>query len=124
MPHYVASDLGLHCLPVTFYWFPSKSGFKKNLLLFLYKFITRTAGKNENGTVASLQTCLYTLEQVYTKGNENILRLLKGQRLLVLQENTKTAIKEINIPMTVSYFKMQLFLCLMIPLIYMKLRDM
>ena len=26
MPHYVASDLGLHCLPMTFYGFPGKNG--------------------------------------------------------------------------------------------------
>ena len=26
MPHYVASVLGLHCLPITFYGFPSKNG--------------------------------------------------------------------------------------------------
>ena len=26
MPHYVASDLGLHCLPMTFYGFPGKTG--------------------------------------------------------------------------------------------------
>ena len=26
MPHSVASDLGLHCLPMIFYWFPVKNG--------------------------------------------------------------------------------------------------
>ena len=26
MPHYVASDLGLHCLPMTLYMFPGKNG--------------------------------------------------------------------------------------------------
>ena len=26
MPYYVASDLGLHCLPMTFYGFPGKNG--------------------------------------------------------------------------------------------------
>ena len=26
MPNYVASDLGLHCLPMTFYGFPGKNG--------------------------------------------------------------------------------------------------
>ena len=26
MPHYVASDLGLHCLSMTFYGFPGKNG--------------------------------------------------------------------------------------------------
>ena len=25
-PHYVASDLGLHCLPITLYGFPGKNG--------------------------------------------------------------------------------------------------
>ena len=25
-PHYVASDLGLHCLPMTFYGFPGENG--------------------------------------------------------------------------------------------------
>ena len=28
MPHYVASDLGLHCLPLTFYGFSDKNGLK------------------------------------------------------------------------------------------------
>ena len=28
MPHYVASDLGLHCLPEPFYRFPSKNGLR------------------------------------------------------------------------------------------------
>ena len=28
MPHYVASDFGLHCLPMPFYGFPGKNGFK------------------------------------------------------------------------------------------------
>ena len=28
MPHYVASDLGLHCLPMSFYGFPGKYGLK------------------------------------------------------------------------------------------------
>ena len=32
MPHYVASDLGLHCLPMTFYGFPGKNGLKEKLL--------------------------------------------------------------------------------------------
>ena len=27
MPHYVASDLGLHCSPVTLLWVPGKNGF-------------------------------------------------------------------------------------------------
>ena len=26
MPHYVTSDLGLHCLPMPFYRFPGKTG--------------------------------------------------------------------------------------------------
>ena len=26
MPHYVASDLGLHCLTILFYRFPGKNG--------------------------------------------------------------------------------------------------
>ena len=26
MPHYVASDLALHCLPMTLYGFPGKNG--------------------------------------------------------------------------------------------------
>ena len=26
IPHYVASDLGLHCLPMALYWFPGKNG--------------------------------------------------------------------------------------------------
>ena len=26
MPHYVVSDLGLHCLPMTFYRFSGKNG--------------------------------------------------------------------------------------------------
>ena len=29
MPHYVASDLGLHCLPVTLVWVPGKNKLKK-----------------------------------------------------------------------------------------------
>ena len=36
MPHYVASDLGLHCLPITVYWFPGKHGLRLN-----YKGIKR-----------------------------------------------------------------------------------
>ena len=27
-PHYVASDLGLHCLPIPFYRVPGKNGLK------------------------------------------------------------------------------------------------
>ena len=35
MPHYVASDLGLHCLPVTLFRFPGKNGFRVVVFLFL-----------------------------------------------------------------------------------------
>ena len=36
MPHYEASDLGLHCLPKTVNWFPGKHGLRLN-----YKGIKR-----------------------------------------------------------------------------------
>ena len=32
MPHDVASDLGLHCLPITLYKFPGKNGVNDQLL--------------------------------------------------------------------------------------------
>ena len=37
-PHYVASDLGLHCLPMTLYGFPGTNGLKSILSsnLFIY----------------------------------------------------------------------------------------
>ena len=31
MPHNVASDLDLHCLPMTYYGFPGKNGLKRSL---------------------------------------------------------------------------------------------
>ena len=31
MPHYVASDLGLHCLSVALYGFPGKNGLNSNI---------------------------------------------------------------------------------------------
>ena len=31
MPHYVPSDLGLHCLPMTFLLFPGKNGLKERI---------------------------------------------------------------------------------------------
>ena len=37
MPHHVASDLGLHCLPMTLYRFPGKNGLIK--LLYLPYFL-------------------------------------------------------------------------------------
>ena len=33
MPHYVASDLGLHCLPMTFLQVPGKNGLSANEIL-------------------------------------------------------------------------------------------
>ena len=37
-PHYVASDLALHCLPMTLYSFPGKSG----LIFFFFFFFCKT----------------------------------------------------------------------------------
>ena len=38
MPHYVASDLGLHCLPMSLLWFPGKNGLK-GIIKKLFKII-------------------------------------------------------------------------------------
>ena len=41
MPHYVASDLGLHCLAMTFYRFPGKNGLSLSGFSYLYLIVSQ-----------------------------------------------------------------------------------
>ena len=45
MPHYVASDLGLHCLSRPFYGFPGKKGFIVSEMVLVMGHIIRFCGE-------------------------------------------------------------------------------
>ena len=53
MPHYVASDLDLHCLSVTFYRFPGKNGLKQIGITFdnIYNTIPPLVLSSESGVL-------------------------------------------------------------------------
>ena len=48
MPHFVASDLGLHCLPMTLSWFTSKNGLNWKNMILQYSNASRRCRLNGN----------------------------------------------------------------------------